>query len=143
MSTYTLNFESQTSVSASEAWNWITSFSGISSEIKPLLNMTAPKGVESIQDIDFKLGEPLFRSTLLLFVAIPVDYSRLTVIEMEEGQWFVEESPMGSMKLWQHERYVVDAPEGAVIRDCTRLSQGLHEQSLHGALKCCFVTGTG
>jgi len=74
--------------------------------------MTAPKGVESIQDVDFKLGQPLFRSTLLLFGAIPVDYSRLTVIKMEEGQWFVEESPMGSMKLWRHERYVVNFPGG-------------------------------
>lgn len=34
------------------------------------------------------------------------DYSDMTVLEREEQQDFVEQSPMKSMKLWQYKRSV-------------------------------------
>jgi hypothetical protein len=41
----------------------------------------------------------------------------MTLLELRSGQGFVEQSPMGSMKLWRHERSIVPctAESGAVL----------------------------
>ena len=54
---------------------------------------------------------------LLLFGLIPVDRSDLTLMEIEPGRRFLEQSPMLGMKLWRHERIIVPVSGGATVTD--------------------------
>lgn len=46
-------------------------------------------------------------------LGLPIDYSDMTLLELKDGQGFVEQSPMGSMRLWRHERRIVPCPSGS------------------------------
>ena len=119
MSRYTLALATPLAVSRERAWDWITSVDGILAEMRPLMRMTIPRGVERIGLEDVRLGEPLFASWVLLFGVIPVDRSWLTLVELDPGHGFVERSPMLGMKLWQHERWIETVPgtPGCTLND--------------------------
>lgn len=112
-----LRFESDLHAPADRVWEWITSVEGISAEMWPLLRMTFPRGMRSLGDAPAGLGVRLCRSWLLLFGVLPVDYSDLTLVELEEGKGFVEQSPMGSMKTWRHERTIAPSASGTRLTD--------------------------
>lgn len=112
-----LRFESTLRASPEEAWAWATSVAGVSAELRPLLRMTAPRGVEDLIGDVPPLGRPLFRSYVFLFGVVPFDRSDLTLVEFEPGRRFLEESPMLSLKLWRHERTIVAAGEGSSLTD--------------------------
>ena len=101
-----LYFESELSTSSDKIWESITSVKSIRKEIQPFFTMTAPQHIKSLGDIKLALGKPLFRSYVLLLGIIPIDYSDMTLLELEEKLGFVEQSPMKSMKLWRHERSI-------------------------------------
>jgi len=105
-----LRFESTLPASREQVWEWITSVKGISAEMWPVLRMTVPRGIRSLADVPLTAGAPLFRSYVFLFGVLPFDYSDLTLLEITAGDGFVEQSPMGSMKLWRHERRIVPSP---------------------------------
>ncbi len=86
-------------------------------EMWPYFRMTAPKGVTSIDDVNIVLGQPLFRSRVYLFGIIPIDYSDVTLLELDKGRGFVEQSPMGSMTLWRHERRINNGANGCTLTD--------------------------
>jgi ligand-binding SRPBCC domain-containing protein len=115
-----LRFESKLHVSAEDAWEWITSIDGISAEMRPFFRMTMPKGIRSLSDVEIKLGVRMFRSYVFLFGVLPIDYSDMTLVELDFGRGFVEQSPMGFMKLWRHERRIVPCaadPSAVVLVD--------------------------
>ena len=112
-----LTFRSELRAPQDRVWAWITSVEGISRELWPLLKMTAPRNVRSIQDIPMKPGRPLFRTWVLLFGLLPIDRSDLTLLQLEEGRKFVEQSPMLSMSLWRHERTLEAAGERTILTD--------------------------
>jgi len=65
-------------------------------------------------------GKPLFRSWILLFGIIPIDRSDLTLLRLEDGRGFVEQSPMLSMSLWRHVRTLeADGETNAVTDELT------------------------
>ncbi len=103
-------FESQLGASAARVWEWITSIEGVSAEMRPLLRMTWPKGIRSLDELDIRPGERMFRSRVFLFGVLPIDYSDMTLLEFSPGDGFLEQSPMGSMKLWRHERRIAPSP---------------------------------
>jgi len=103
-----LHFESRLSAPRERVWQWITSLRGISAELSPLLRMTAPRGVRNIVDLEFTPGVRLFRSRVYLFGILPIDRSDLTLLELDPGRGFLEQSPMLSMRLWRHERRIID-----------------------------------
>ncbi|MDZ7855851.1 hypothetical protein [Sphaerotilus sp.] len=103
----TLRFESRLPVPQSLLWQWITSVEGIRAELWPLMRMTLPRGVRSLADLPATPGVPLFRSWILLAGVLPIDHSDLTLQEINPGHGFVEQSAMGSMALWRHERRIV------------------------------------
>jgi len=113
----TLEFSSRLKVSPEEAWRWITSAQGISAELWPYLRMSWPKYLEYLDPSSIEQGGVLFRSTLYLFGVIPVDYSDLTLLSIEPGRGFVEQSPMGSMRLWRHERWIEPVVSGCTVHD--------------------------
>lgn len=108
-----LRFESKLRADRQEVWRWITSIEGIQAEMRPYLRMTAPEGVRSLNDLDISPGIPMFRSRVFLFGFIPFGHSDMTLVEIEQGHGFVEQSPMGSMEKWRHERWIKPAPGDA------------------------------
>ena len=112
-----IEFRSRLTAPPADVWQWITSFKGISAEMRPLMRMSVPRGVKRLSDIDIVPGQPLFFSWILLFGVLPVDWSKLTLLEIEEGRGFVEASPMGSMRQWRHERRIEAAGNGCAIID--------------------------
>jgi hypothetical protein len=117
MARYLLHFESKLSVSAERAWAWATSVKGIRAELSPIADMTPPKGVDALRESEIELGKPIGTSWVLLFRFIPIDRSRLTLVELEPGRRFLERSPMLSMKLWQHERIITPTESGSTLED--------------------------
>ena len=113
----TLKFQSNLNASQETVWSWAVSVDGILTELRPLARMTVPKDIESILDVDVELGQPIAQSWLLLFGVIPIDRIDLTLIELEAGASFVEQSPMTMMRLWRHERTVETISGGARLSD--------------------------
>ena len=112
-----LTFKSKLAVPAEQSWQWAISVDGISTELRPLLKMTVPHHVKSLLGLEVRLGQRLFRSWLLLFGVIPIDRSDLTLVELDPGRRFIEQSPMLSMRLWRHERIVRAVVGGSTITD--------------------------
>ena len=113
----TLSFESTLAASPETVWAWITSFDGISKEMAPVLQFSTPKGVRDIASISFEPGVPMFRSWIRLGGVLPVDFSDLTLLSLSPGKGFVEQSRMGSMRLWRHERTIFPVETGCRVTD--------------------------
>ena len=105
-----LYFESTLAALPAQVWQWITCWQGICRETMPWLRMTAPKQVRTLADLHFRPGVRRLRSFVLLFGFIPIDRSDLTLLELEPGAGFIEQSPMLSMRSWRHERRIVAHP---------------------------------
>jgi hypothetical protein len=97
-------------------WDRATSPEGINDELGPLLRMTVPRGVESL---DLRTLEPgrLGRSWILLFGLVPFDYDDIGLVRIEAERGFLERSTMLSQRLWEHERTLESGGEGTVIED--------------------------
>jgi hypothetical protein len=83
----------------------------------PYLKMSTPPGVVSLTSMSIVPGTRLFRSWIKLFGVIPVDYSDLTLVSLDAGKGFVEQSPMGTMRSWQHERRIEPLARGSMLTD--------------------------
>ena len=105
-----LHFESRLQASPEQLWRWITSVDGILREIRPLLSMSVPPGIRSLEDLEVVPRRPLFRSHMRLFGLLPLGTSQLTLLELTPGRGFIEQSPMTGMRLWRHERRILPAP---------------------------------
>jgi hypothetical protein len=97
-------------------WERAMSAEGINAELGPLLRMTVPRGVESLDLHGLEPG-PLGRSWVLLFGLVPVDYDDIGLKRIEPGRGFLECSTMLSQRLWEHERTIEPGGEGTTIVD--------------------------
>jgi len=122
---------SRLDASAREVWDRIVTPEGINDEMRPFLRMTTPRGLERLDPGSVELGKPIGRSWILLFGAIPIDFDKITLLELEDGRRFLERSPMLSMRLWEHERTVEPSGNGCLITDRVRFQPRL---GLPGAL---------
>ena len=129
-----LSFESTLAASPEKVWTWITSFDGISKEMAPILQMSAPKGMRDIASIPFEPGVAMFRSWIRLGGILPIDFSDLTLLSLTPGEGFVEQSRMGSMRLWRHERAISPHGSGCRITDTLTI-----EPRFGGRLAVAFV----
>ena len=91
--------------------------------------MTVPRGARGLSLEDVQPGRRVGRSWVLLLGLIPVDYDDLTLVEVEPGRRFLERSPMGSMRHWEHERVVEPRGEAA----CAVTDRLTFEPRLRGA----------
>jgi hypothetical protein len=89
---------------AHAVWERVSTFDGVNDELMPLMRMTSPRRLRSLQPEDVVLGQRLFRSWVLLFGFVPFGYDDLTLIALEPGRGFHERSSMLSMRTWEHER---------------------------------------
>ena len=107
MSRISLKFESTLKATPEQVWSRITSLEGLTSEMLPLFRLTAPQGVKTLQGlIDRRNSNKPIKSWVLLFGFLPIDYTDLHLKSIESGRGFVEESNMGSMRYWRHERRI-------------------------------------
>ena len=91
-------------------WARITDPAGINDELRPLMRMTVPRGVDGFGLDDLKPGR-IGRSWILLFGFIPFDYDDLNIVRLDPGRGFLERSSMLSMRLWEHERTLTPLEE--------------------------------
>ncbi len=54
---------------------------------------------------------------MLLFGVLPVEYDDLTLVRIDPGVGFREESPLLTQRLWIHERWIDDVPGGSRLTD--------------------------
>lgn len=114
-----LRFESHLRATPEQVWDSITSLAGLTFEMMPLMRLTAPKGFKTLSDIYPRKTD--FRSWVLLFGILPIDYTNLQLKSLTPLKGFVEESNMASMQYWHHERkiVVVSETETSVIDELT------------------------
>jgi len=89
-----------------------TAMRGVNRELGPLLRMTAPRAYREMTLFDAPVGQPLFRSFILLAWFIPIDFDHLSFESIDRDSGFVESSTMLSMTSWRHERRVTTRDDG-------------------------------
>ncbi|MDX6648371.1 MAG: hypothetical protein QOJ97_322 [Solirubrobacteraceae bacterium] len=97
---------------AAAVWERVTTMEGVNHELGPWVRMTVPRAARGMTLEEVPLGRPVGRSWMLLGGVIPFDYDAVTLVERGPGRRFLERSPMGSMRFWQHERLVEERGEG-------------------------------
>lgn len=102
---------------AERVWQRISTMAGVNAELGPVFRMTHPRDVDALTPDDVVPGERLFRSWVLLFGILPVDYDDLTLLEVRPGVGFQESSSMLSQRRWDHERVLEDVPGGCRVTD--------------------------
>lgn len=112
-----LTISSQLAAPPGVVWDRVTTLQGIRDEMRPLIRMTLPGGIESLDPATVRLGEPLGRSWLLLFGLIPFDYDELCLVRIDPGRGFLERSRMLSQRVWEHERTIEPDAGGCTITD--------------------------
>jgi ligand-binding SRPBCC domain-containing protein len=117
MSTIRVAFESKIPATPDEVWNWSTSVKGVGTEMGPILKLHFREGGIPVPHDRDSLGKVLGKGTFLLFGIIPIDQSRLTFVEVEPGQRYVEQSQLLSMKRWRHERIIAPGADGTRVID--------------------------
>lgn len=103
--------------SAAEVWARVSTMQGVNAELAPLVRMTHPPGMDRLDPARIRLGERLFRSWILLFGVLPIDYDDLTLVRLEPGRGFLEDSPFLSQRRWVHERTLDAVPGGCRVTD--------------------------
>jgi ligand-binding SRPBCC domain-containing protein len=101
-------------------WERVITPEGINHELMPLMRMTIPRGVDTLDPATVPLGERLFRSWVLLFGVIPFDYDDIGLVRFEPGRGFHERSTMLTQRLWEHERTLEPDGEGCLVTDRLR-----------------------
>lgn len=97
-------------------WAHVATFAGVNDELGPFIRMSHPATTAAL-DGSLPLNRPLFRSWLLLFGLLPVDYDHIGFAAIETGSGFAERSTMGSLKVWHHDRRLEDVPGGTRVTD--------------------------
>ena len=108
-----IEVSSELGAGAEAVWARAIDPAGINDELRPLMRMTVPRGVE-----DFGLDDPepgqIGRSWMLLFGLLPFDYDDLNIVRLDPGRGFLERSSMLSMRLWEHERTLEPLDDGSL-----------------------------
>jgi ligand-binding SRPBCC domain-containing protein len=110
-------FESVLDAPVADVWRRAVSVAGLKDEMRPLLRMTLPGNLQSLEDLDIQPPQMLYRSRLLLLGFIPGGVSELTMVDWQPGYRFVEQSPMTGMQSWQHTRTVVAEGDATRVID--------------------------
>jgi ligand-binding SRPBCC domain-containing protein len=113
---YSFTVESSLRASPERLWDHASSFREINRELWPL-RMTHPLAVPRLTPETIPLGRRAFRSWILLFGFIPVEYDDFTIVELDPGRGFSEVSRLFTMREWRHRRTLVPTSEGCLVRD--------------------------
>ena len=98
---------------AAAVWARVVTPAGVNDEMRPLMRMTVPRGLGDFGIDKVEPGVKIGRSWVLALGLIPFDYDDLTLERIDPGRGFLERSTMLSQRLWEHERTIEPAGEGA------------------------------
>lgn len=98
-----------------EVWAVVSSMRGVNDELMPWLRMTYPRRASRLTAAAVVPGVVLFRSWLLAFGVVPFDLHTLVLVQVHDGEGFVEESSSWLERRWRHERWLTDAPSGRCV----------------------------
>ena len=101
-------------------WNNISTFQGVNYELFPFLRMTCPEPNARLS-IDMVTKDPLFRSWLLLFGFLPIEFDLIRIDSIEEGTSFKERSSMFLMQEWHHDRSLESVTIEGYEEGCTKV----------------------
>ena len=104
---------------ADDVWRHAVSPRGINQEFQPFLIMTFPRGTTDVTE-GWRPGEKRFRSWLLLFGFLPIDYDDVVFVQVEPGRGFSECSTLLSQRRWEHERTLEPTATGCRVVDRVR-----------------------
>jgi hypothetical protein len=79
--------------------------------------MTFPPAMSQLTPKAVPLGRTAFRSYILLFGLVPVEFDDIMLVELEPGRGFYEVSRMLTMWEWRHRRTVIPQGDGCVVQD--------------------------
>jgi ligand-binding SRPBCC domain-containing protein len=100
-----------------EVWTHAGSMAGVNAELAPWIRMTYPPEAATLEGVEVPLGQPLFRSLLLLFGVLPVDLHTLILERVEPLVGFGEASHSLLQRRWIHRRQIEPADGGCRITD--------------------------
>ena len=112
-----LRFGSRLQAPPEVVWQRVIAAEGVNDELRPLLRMTVPRGLEDFGIDDVEPGRSLGRSWVLLLGLVPLDYDEICLVEIEPGRRFLERSRMLSQRIWEHERTIEPRPGGCELTD--------------------------
>jgi len=98
-------------------WAHAATMAGVNAELAPLARMTHPRGMDRLDLDAVPLGRRAFRSWVLLFGVLPVEYDDLTFVSLDAGYGFREASPLLTQRVWIHERRLEDVAGGCRLTD--------------------------
>jgi hypothetical protein len=101
--------------SRSEVWAAVSTVAGINREVAPFLRMTDPTHGAHFDAEPWRVGTPVLWQ--LGFGFIPVDRHRVELVALPDGGGFRESSSSWWHRVWWHERTLLDAPGGCIVRD--------------------------
>jgi ligand-binding SRPBCC domain-containing protein len=114
---FSFTMSSHLAGSAERVWTHASDFQELNREFWPLLRMTYPAGKARMTPESFPLGTVAFRSWMLLFGVLPVEYDDITLVELVPGQHFSEVSRMLAIREWRHRRGVTTEGAGCLLQD--------------------------
>jgi ligand-binding SRPBCC domain-containing protein len=114
---YSFTIRTSLRASAEQVWAHASTFAGVNRELWPLLRMTFPPALARLTPELFPVGRTAFRSWLLLFGFVPVEFDDIQLVELEPGRGFYEVSRLFMVREWRHRRTVTPAGEGCVVQD--------------------------
>jgi ligand-binding SRPBCC domain-containing protein len=112
-----ISVSSRLDADPAKVWDRVTTPAGINDEIRPIMRMSVPAGVDRLDPEKIELGTRIGRSWVFLFGLIPFDYDDLILVGLDPGRRFLERSSMLSQRVWEHERTLEPAGAGCLITD--------------------------
>lgn len=115
--TYRFELVSRLAAPAEALWRHAATMPGVNRELFPLVRMTYPPRFATLDAAGVPLGRRAFRSWILLFGLLPIDYDDLTFVSIDPPHGFAERSTMLSMREWSHQRRIAPAAGGCELTD--------------------------
>ena len=119
MKIYEFEISSELNATPSLLWDAAVTPANINREFRPVLRMTFPKGTRRITE-PLVINQTKFRSWLLLFGVLPIEYDDLAFSRVIEGQMFHERSSMFFARTWEHIRRITPEECGSRLTDTIR-----------------------
>jgi ligand-binding SRPBCC domain-containing protein len=110
-----LTVESPLRASRSEVWAAVSTVRGTNREVAPFVRMTDPTHGARFDAEPWRVGTPVLWQLGLGF--IPVDRHRVELVALPDERGFRESSSSWWHRVWQHERTLLDDPDGCIVRD--------------------------
>jgi ligand-binding SRPBCC domain-containing protein len=107
-----LRFTSELQAAPDAVWAAISTMDGVNYELAPLVRMTCPREAGGGTIEQAPLGTCAFHSYLLLLGVLPFDRHALTLLALQPGDGFVEDSTSLLQRRWRHERRIRPTPAG-------------------------------